>query len=160
MRAPLTSPKRIVLYSPLQVDPASGVTYSKDITPLALLTIAGGPVREGYEVVLVDGALYSQAEAHLRVLEACDGALLYATTGILGYQVADGFLCSRKVKSRYPELPAFIGGWFASSAPELQLETGLYDAVAIGQGELTFEDIVAAVACGEPLRSWVPTPKP
>ena len=80
MRAPPTSPQRIVLYSPLQVDPASGVSYSKDITPLALLTIAGGPVRDGYEVVLVDGALYSQEEAHRRVLEACDGALLYATT--------------------------------------------------------------------------------
>ncbi|TDJ75319.1 MAG: radical SAM protein [Planctomycetota bacterium] len=151
MQASPMSPKRIVLYSPLQVDPASGVLYAKDVTPLSLLTIAGGPVRDGYEVEIIDGALYTQAEAHRRVLAACDGALLYATTGILGYQVADGFLCSRMVKARYPALPAFIGGWFASSAPELQLETGLYEAVALGQGELIFQDIVAAVACGEPL---------
>ncbi len=147
--------KRIVLYFPQQSDAASGVPYAKDILPVALLAIAAWPVRDGYEVVVIDGGLYPQAEAHRRVLEACEGALLYGTTGILGFQVTDGTQCTRQVRARFPSLPAVIGGWFASSAPELVLapEDGrsLYDAVAIGQGELTFRELVAAFDSGTAL---------
>ena len=44
-----------------------------------------------------------------------------------------------------------IGGWFASVRPDLQLATGLYDAVVLGQGELTFRELVRAIDAGEPL---------
>jgi radical SAM superfamily enzyme YgiQ (UPF0313 family) len=115
------------------------------------LTVAGWPDRDGYEVVLIDGNLHDQEEAHRRVTEACRGALLFATSGILGYQVTDGYQCARRVKAEHPELPMFIGGWFASVMPELQLHTGLYDAVCLGQGETTMRDLVRAVDCGEPL---------
>jgi radical SAM superfamily enzyme YgiQ (UPF0313 family) len=147
--------KRIVLYNPQTCRERSGPPYSRwtEEMPLSLLTIAAWPVHDGYDVVLIDGSRYEPDEAHRRVLEACDGALLYATTGILGYQVADATYCSRKVRARYPELPSFIGGWFASVAPELELASGLYDAVAIGQGEITFREIVQAVDCGAALES-------
>jgi len=145
--------KRIVLYSPQLADRSRGHTSAKDILPLSLLTIAGWPLRDGYEIEIIDGSLYPQEEAHRRVLAACEGALLYGTTGILSYQVADGFLCSRRVRARFPDLAMVIGGWFASVAPELQLETGLYDAVALGQGEITFRELVRAVDAGEPLDS-------
>ena len=129
----------------------AGHRVTRHYLPLALLSISGFPDQDGYEVVLVDGNLYPEEEGHARAVEACEGALLYATTGILGYQVADGLHCTQKVKASHPDLPAFIGGWFASVKPELSLETGLYEAVAIGQGELTFRDIVRAVEAGEPL---------
>jgi len=143
--------KKIVLYQPQQVDESLGLPSSKDLLPLELLTISAYPVADGYEVVIIDGSLYSPEEAHRRVLEACEGALLYATTGILGYMVTDGWMCSQQVKARHPELPMFIGGWFASVRPELQLSTGLYDAVVLSQGELTFRDLVQAVDAGESL---------
>src|ERR1700741_3379016 len=143
--------KNIVVNQPQQVDTQLGPDSSKDLLPLEMLTIAAFPVRDGYEVVIIDGSLYSPAEAHRRVVEACEGALLYATTGILGYMVTDGFLASTQVKARHPKLPMFIGGWFASVRPELQLATGLYDAVVLGQGEVTFHELVQAVASGAPL---------
>jgi radical SAM superfamily enzyme YgiQ (UPF0313 family) len=138
--------KKIVLYQPQQVDESFGPPSSKDMLPLEMLTIAAFPLRDGYEVVIVDGSLYSRADAQRRLLEACEGALLYATTGILGYMVKDGYYASTAVKERFPDLPMFIGGWFASVRPDLQLATGLYDAVVLGQGELTFRDLVAAVS--------------
>jgi hypothetical protein len=147
--------KRIVLYQPQSCRTRPGppyLRYTQDL-PLALLAIGAWPLADGYEVVLIDGSRYASAEAHRRVVEACDGAMLYATTGILGWQVADAFFCTRAVKARYPRLPAVIGGWFASGSPELELATGLYDAVAIGQGELTFRDLVAAIDCGAALES-------
>ena len=142
--------KRVVLYFPQQVDQARGLRLARHILPLPLLAVAGGPARDGFEVVIIDGNLLPQAEAHRRVVEACEGALLYATTGILSYQVTDALSCTRKVKGRFPKLPAFIGGWFASALPEPQLETGLYEAVVLGQGEVTFRELVAAVDAGEP----------
>jgi len=144
--------KKLVLYFPNQANPEIGVA-SGDLLPLSLLTIAGLPDRDGYEVVLIDGNLYSEEEAHRRVVEACEGALLYGTTGILGYQVTDAYRCTQAVRAAHPNLPRIIGGWFASCAPELQLEHGLYDAVAIGQGELTFVDIIQALESNEDLES-------
>ena len=142
----MSASKKIVLYYPVQSDPARGLVTSAHLLQLSLLAIAAWPRRDGYQVVLIDGNLHEVAEAHRRVVEACEGALLYATTGILGFQVADGLACTRAVKETHPELPAFIGGWFANAAPELQLETGLYDALAVGQGELTFRELVRVEA--------------
>jgi hypothetical protein len=145
--------KKIVLYQPKQVDESLGLPSSKDMLPLEMLAISAFPLEEGYEVVIVDGSLHDGESGHARLVEACDGAMLYGTTGILGYMVVDGWLATEKVKARFPDLPAVIGGWFASVRPDLQLETGLYDAVAHGQGEHTFMDIVRAVDAGEPLDS-------
>jgi anaerobic magnesium-protoporphyrin IX monomethyl ester cyclase len=148
-----SSRKKIVLYSPQLADETRGYPSGKEVLPMPMLAIAAWPLADGYDVVIVDGSLYAQEEAHRRVLEHCEGALLYGTTGILGWQVSDGYACSTKVRARFPRLPMFVGGWFASVAPELQLDTGLYDAVALGQGEITFREIVAAVDSGEPLES-------
>lgn len=150
----MTAPrKRIVLYFPLQADPRGGVGASKDLLPLSVLTLAAWPERDGYEVCVLDGNLYSQEEAHRKVVEACEGAFLFGTTGILGYQVTDGWLCAQRVRAAHPHLTSVIGGWFASAAPEVVLATGLFDAVCLGQGELTFRELARAVECGEPLES-------
>lgn len=145
--------KRIVLYQPQQVDQSLGLPSSKDMLPLEMLTIAAFPLQDGYEVEIIDASLYSEEEAHARLLAACEGAMLYGTTGILGYMVTDGWRATRKVAERYPDLPRVIGGWFASVRPDLQLQTGLYDAVICGQGELTFRDVVQAIDAGEPVDS-------
>jgi radical SAM superfamily enzyme YgiQ (UPF0313 family) len=143
--------KKIVLYQPQQVDESLGLPSSKDLLPLEMLTIAAGPLADGYEIVIIDGSIYERGEAHRRVLEACEGALLYATTGILGYMIFDGLECSRKVRALHPNLPIFIGGWFASVRPDLKLSQGPYDAVVLGQGEVTFRELVQAVDAGSPL---------
>ncbi|MCY3001951.1 MAG: radical SAM protein [Planctomycetota bacterium] len=145
--------KKIVLYQPQQVDSTIGPPCSGDMLPLEMLTIAAFPDKEGYEIVIVDAHLYEQDEAHRRLLEACEGAFLYATTGILGFMVTDGFRATSKVKQRFPKLPSIIGGWFASVRPELQLATGLYDAVVLGQGEHAFRDVVQAIDAGTSLET-------
>lgn len=143
--------KKIVLYQPKQVDETLGLPSSKDMLPLEMLAISAFPLQDGYDVEIIDGSLYDGDEGHERLLAACEGAMLYATTGILGFMVVDGWLASQKVKARFPDLPAIIGGWFSSVRPDLQLETGLYEAVIHGQGELTFRDVVQAIDAGEPL---------
>ncbi len=143
--------KKIVLYQPKQVNETLGLESSKDMLPLEMLTISGYPLQDGYQIEIVDGSLYRGDAGHRRLLEECEGAMLVATTGILGYMVNDGYQAMGKVKAKFPDLPAVIGGWFASVRPDLQLETGYYEAVILGQGELTFRDVVRAIDAGEPL---------
>lgn len=143
--------KKIVLYQPKQVDDSLGAESSKDMLPLECLTISAYPLQDGYDVVILDGSLFKGDVGHKKLLDLCADAMMVGTTGILGYMVNDGWQAMTKVKARYPDLPAVIGGWFASVKPDLQLETGLYDAVVLGQGELAFRDVVRAIDAGEPL---------
>ena len=50
------------------------------------------------------------------------------------------------------DVPAVIGV-VRRVKPDLMLETGLYECVVIGQGELIFRDVVNAIASGESLES-------
>lgn len=142
---------KIVLYQPQQVDRGIGPPSSGDMLPLEMLAISAIPEREGYEIVIIDGSFLTQDEAHRRVVEACNGAMLFGVTGILGFMVKDGYQCTKKVRAAHPKLKIVAGGWFASVRPDLLLKTGIYDGVIMGQGELAFRDLVAATDAGE---SW------
>jgi radical SAM superfamily enzyme YgiQ (UPF0313 family) len=138
--------KKIVLFLPHRADPKRGEIFSADLLPLELLQIATGPVAEGYEVVMIDAMVEPNYIA--KVLEACEGALLFASSCILGYQVYDGYVMAKAVRERHPKLPIIWGGWFPSVTPEMYLRGGIADAVGLGQGELTFLEVCEAIANG------------
>ena len=141
--------KRIVLFMPLRADVREGVRVSPDLLPLELLQIAALPAQEGYEVHIVDAMIHEDYRA--RLVELCDGALLFASSCILGFQVTHGAEVARAIRERFPDLPIIWGGWFPSVQPELFLREGLADAVGLGQGELTFYEVVQAIDNGTPL---------
>ena len=62
-------------------------------------------------------------------------------------------MVAKAVRERHPNLPILQGGWFPSVIPDLYFEHGIADAVGIGQGELTFREVVQALDAGEPLDS-------
>ena len=140
------SSKKIVLFLPHRADPGRGEMFSADLLPLELLQIASGPIADGYEVVMIDAMV--EPDYMKKVLEACEDALLFASSCILGYQVYDGFLVAQAVKEKYPNLPCIWGGWFPSVTPQMYLDGGIADAVCIGQGELTFRDVVRTIDSG------------
>jgi len=142
---------KIVLYQSQQVNQELGQFTSFDMLPLEMLHIAAIPDAEGCEVVIIDASLYSHEEGHRRAVEACEGAAFFGTTAILGYMVADGHHAAQKVRAAYPDITIVAGGWFPSCLPEAYLETGVYDAVCLGQGEITMRDMVHAIESGAPL---------
>jgi anaerobic magnesium-protoporphyrin IX monomethyl ester cyclase len=151
-RPPLEAlPLKIVLYQPQQTDKRHGPQSSLDMIPLEMMHIAAFPLRDGHEVVLIDGSLYDQDDAHRRVVEACRGATIFGTTGILGWQVSDAYTCAEKVRAAAPTVKRVIGGWFASVMPSVELRDGVFEVVVLGQGELTFRDLVAAIDSGADL---------
>ncbi|TAJ14705.1 MAG: hypothetical protein EPO68_12625, partial [Planctomycetota bacterium] len=141
--------KRIVLFLPHRDNPGLGIRTSADLVPLELLQIATYPAANGYEVVMIDAMVHEDYEK--RVLEACEGALVFATSCILGYQVYHGATVARAVRAKFPKLPILWGGWFPSVYPELFLQNDVADAVGLGQGEMTFWECVQALDSGTPL---------
>jgi anaerobic magnesium-protoporphyrin IX monomethyl ester cyclase len=140
---------KIVLFLPHRADPGRGEAFSADLLPLELIQIASGPIADGYEVVIIDAMI--EPNYMDKVLEACEGAMIFGSSCILGYQVYDGYVAAKAVRERFPSLPIIWGGWFPSVIPELYFQHNIADAVCIGQGEITFREVVQAVACGEPL---------
>jgi radical SAM superfamily enzyme YgiQ (UPF0313 family) len=138
--------KKIVLFLPHRADPTRGERFSADLLPLELLQIATGPAAAGYEIVLIDAMI--EPKYVEKCLEACEGALLFASSCILGYQVYDGYMTAKAVRERFPKLPIVWGGWFPSVTPEMWLGAGVADAVGLGQGEITFFEVCEALASG------------
>ena len=141
--------KRLVLFLPHRADPDQGIRVSADLTPLELLQIAALPEANGYECVIIDAMVEPDYMAKLE--ELCDGALLLASSCILGFQVAHGARVAKAIRAKFPKLPIVWGGWFPSVQPELYLKEGIADAVALGQGEMTFWELVQAIDHGTPL---------
>jgi len=143
--------KHLVLFLPHRADPAEGVRVCADLLPLEMLQIASYPVQEGYEVHIIDAMV--EPDYMNKLMQLCDGALLFASSCILGYQVAHGAEVATAIRQRFPDLPIIWGGWFPSCLPEPYFTEGIADAVAMGQGEETFRDVVHALEAGEPLDS-------
>jgi radical SAM superfamily enzyme YgiQ (UPF0313 family) len=55
------------------------------------------------------------------------------------------------VRAKFPNMKIIAGGWFPSCLPELYLQSGIYDAVCLGQGEITFWEFLQAVESGNKL---------
>jgi radical SAM superfamily enzyme YgiQ (UPF0313 family) len=140
---------KVVMYYPERGDPKLGQPYSADLMPLEFLHIIPPAQAEGFEFVVID----SMVEPNPMELlwKELEGAFAFASTCIVGYQVADGAHVAEQVRAKYPDLNMIQGGWFPSVAPELYLERRLADAVCIGQGELTFTEWLVAVRDGKPV---------
>ena len=144
-------PVKIVLYQPQQSNKERDGQSSLDMLPLELIHIATWPREDGHECVLIDGSLYSQEEAHRRVVEECADAQVFATTGILGWMVSDCYTCAEQVRAKAPHVKRVAGGWFASVMPDLYLREGVFDAVVLGQGEISFRELIEAWRTGSEL---------
>ena len=141
--------KKVVMYLPYRGDPEKGELISADLLPLELMQIAGPALERGWKVELID-AMVEQRPLE-KVLAACEDAAVYCSSCILGYQVLDGVNVSNAVRERFPHLPIWWGGWFPSAVPELFFQGAAADAICIGQGEITFGEMLDALESGVPL---------
>ena len=87
---------KVVLYYPERGNPELGQPYSADLLPLEFLQICAPAVKQGFEFVIIDSMI--EPNPHAKVLEACEGAFAFASTCIVGYQVADGAVMGAVMK--------------------------------------------------------------
>lgn len=125
----------VVLYNP------RGESH---ILPLALVHV--GSMLPERRVVIVDGRIEKEPEAV--VAELAREALCLGVTVLTGAPILDALKVTRAARAVRPDLPVIWGGWHPSLLPEQCLASGVVDACINGQGERTFEEIVAALDAG------------
>jgi len=114
--------------------------------PLELISVGSPLARAGYTVRIIDQRVQAdwreRLEAALAAKPVCVGV-----TSTTGPQLRHALGVSRLVKQR-GEIPVVWGGIHATLLPEQTLERPEIDYVVQGEGERTFEELVAALARG------------
>ncbi len=112
--------------------------------PLGLLSV-GSAVHgtAGINVRILDSRIDPDAEEVL--LELAPQASCVGMTVFSGPPIGPALALARAVKRQNPGLPVVWGGWHPSIFPEQCIDSGEVDAVAIGQGEGSFAELVAAI---------------
>jgi radical SAM superfamily enzyme YgiQ (UPF0313 family) len=144
----------VVLFNPMPVKHQVAIVNKKTTSlqvplvniPLSLLAIAR-MVSEDFDVRIINAVVDTNYEE--LILDACEGALCFGVSSMTCYQIRDGMNVSAAVKERYPDMPIIWGGYHPSTQPEQTLQDPDIDIVVIGQGELTFKEVVGRLAKGQ-----------
>lgn len=129
----------VVLYNP---------KAESHILPLPLVHIAA--MMPGRRVDIIDGRL--EADAAARVVEATRDAACLGVSVLTGAPILDALRVSRAASTARPDLKIVWGGWHPSLLPDQCLDSGVVDACVVGQGEITFAEVLAAIDGGDDIR--------
>lgn len=137
--------KKVVLYFPRVFSD----TRPWHGTPLALLSISGLLVKEGYDVRIISDFLFKK---HIdEVVRQCEDSICLGLTCMTGFQIYDGLRIADIVRAARPDLPIVWGGWHPSILPQETARDGRVDVVIQGQGERKFAEVVRRLAARAPL---------
>lgn len=134
--------RKVVLFYPPYDGPALG-------PPLCMLSLAAPLLEQGFDVVLVDGAI--EPDMSQKIVKECSDALCLGISVLTGPMITSALNVARDVKQQYPGLPIIFGGWHPTLSPEQTLKNDLVDVVVRGQGEITLLELVQRYQAGEGL---------
>ena len=119
-------------------------TIARNI-PLGLLAVARY-LDPRYRVVIIDQR-FADWRARLDAVLADPAAVVCAGFTVLtGTQIRFAVATARELRCRAPSIPIVFGGIHPTLLPEQTLAEQAIDYVVIGDGELTFRDLVDALA--------------
>ncbi len=108
--------------------------------PLAVLSVAA-TVDPDYEVLIIDQRIDPEWADHLRAA-IDDQTLCVGISSMTGTQIKGGLAAARVVRDARANLPIVWGGNHPTLVPESTARHELVDIVVMGEGEVTFRDLV------------------
>ena len=147
------SPATVLLISP-------GIIRWTDLDfGLPHLVALGGWLRErlGVRVEILDLNYEGGDHAQLaRTIDAMGPLLVVGIAAYTSFDLLRVHALATFLKERYPDITLVAGGYHASALPyDLVFQGSPFDAVVVGEGELPFEQIVAARLGGNALEKTV-----
>lgn len=127
--------------------PKTGVDFGATVSPPhAVLAIAAPLVKKGYKVRIIDQRTDPLWAKHLAgYLE--NGAICAGISSMTGTQIYFAIEAAKIIrKAGNGKVPIVWGGAHPSSVPEQTLQSEYVDVVCVGEGDLTFLEIVGAFA--------------
>jgi anaerobic magnesium-protoporphyrin IX monomethyl ester cyclase len=125
--------KTIILYNP------KSDFYTM---PLALMSIASNLDLQKFQIKIIDGRLFDDPFQEIK--KYLYNALCFGVTVLTGPTIQDALLISRKVKGYKNDIPIVWGGWHPSLFPIDTLKENTIDFTVLGQGEISFNELVNA----------------
>jgi radical SAM superfamily enzyme YgiQ (UPF0313 family) len=111
--------------------------------PLGLLAVGSALDPSRFDVRIFDERIDSQSAS--KILNEAGDAICVGMTVFSGPPISRALQLSRELKRRFPGLPIVWGGWHPSILPEQCMQSGVVDAVVIGQGENAFSELLDAL---------------
>lgn len=103
----------------------------------------------GHEVTFWDARLDSEAE----LWENIDRADVMAISSLSGFQLGESIRIARACRERFPKKPIIWGGVHVTFQPIESLREHFVDFCAIGEGEVRFVELLAAIESGNGFRN-------
>lgn len=120
---------------------------AKKPLPMSLLALAS-QLDGAFDYEIVDGNLVDDPVARLLDLDRSRRLTAIGITVMPGPQLPRALDLSRKLKVLLPGVPIVWGGYFPSQHADTCLRDPSVDVVVRGQGEMTFAELVRAIARG------------
>ena len=118
--------------------------------PLSVLSLASQLDPQRYEVMVVDGRLDNWDFGSIcKWLD--DSLVCVGISSMTSYQIKDGLNFASFIRGKSPDTPIVWGGWHPSLMPRQTIRDEYVDIVIIGQGEVTFPQLLDKLAKGESL---------
>jgi len=109
--------------------------------PEGLLGIASIPVKEGYNVTVIDQRVENDWEEKLKTALKAN-PIVVGTTAMTGPQIKHSLEISKIVKEFNKDIPVMWGGMHPTMQPHQTLGVKEVDIITTGEGELTFAELV------------------
>ncbi|MHB8168334.1 MAG: B12-binding domain-containing radical SAM protein [Thermoleophilia bacterium] len=123
--------------------PKTSLTPRAVWAPLSLMALAA-PLQQSYKPEIVDFRFVADRDYETLIRETLDGdCLCLGISCLTGYQIKDGLRIAALARRMKPDLPIVWGGYHPSILPEQTVAHPLVDYVVRGQGELTFQELLA-----------------
>jgi radical SAM superfamily enzyme YgiQ (UPF0313 family) len=132
----------VLVYPRLRPDERLDQVY----IPLSLVCLSGSLKARGREVRLID---LQQHEDYDALLKGLPGApICFGLSVMVSFQIQDGARFSEAAHRVFPGVPVVWGGWFPTALPDIAIGHAEIDYLVRGQGEVTFSELVDALAAG------------
>ncbi|PYR70435.1 MAG: hypothetical protein DMF88_02780 [Acidobacteria bacterium] len=139
--------KNVLLFFP-RLSPDE-ITETRFLMPLSLIYVAT-PLREaGYNVSILDARLRDDWKEELRRRVESLDPVCVGISSLTGIQLRTAMEAAREVKRLSADLPVVWGGVHASLLPLETMREDFVDFVVVGEGELTFTELVKCLDQGK-----------
>jgi radical SAM superfamily enzyme YgiQ (UPF0313 family) len=120
--------------------------------PEGLLGIASIPVTEGYKVTIIDQRVEPDWQDKLNEALKKD-PILVGTTAMTGPQIKFAIELAKMTKEFNKNIPVMFGGMHPTMQPYQTLGNSYVDIITIGEGELTFAELIHMIEKNSNLRN-------
>jgi len=129
--------KKVILFFP-------AVDFFNAWIPLSVFSLAPSIEAEGFEPIIIDGNI--EKDPYKILLNHLDECICIGVSCKIGSQIRGAVEFSKFVKSKHPQIPIIWGGYLPTLEPDMVLGLPYIDAVVVGQGQLTFKEVIKALS--------------